>query len=101
MIENHLSRHELLAWISDLQSGMYINCVYCGHRYGPNEMEIPADALRRHVASCPEHPMSKVVRRCKEVLVGIEGRRSFGEDVPDWIDDVEVTLRVAVEEAEE
>lgn len=20
-------------WMNDLQSGMYINCVYCGHRY--------------------------------------------------------------------
>lgn len=49
-------------WVNDLQSGMYVNCVYCGHRYGPED-EVPstmADALRRHVEQCPEHPMSRL-----------------------------------------
>ena len=44
----------LKQWISDLQSGMYINCVYCGHRYGPKM----ADILKEHIEKCPEHPMS-------------------------------------------
>ena len=47
------------AWINDLQSGMYINCVYCGHRYGP-EGEVPpsmADVLTEHVEQCPKHPL--------------------------------------------
>ena len=51
-------------WIEDLQSGQYVNCVYCGHRYGPED-EVPvsrADLLKRHVMQCPEHPMSKM--RC-------------------------------------
>lgn len=49
-------------WVSDLQSGMYINCVYCGHQYGPKD-EVPmamADVLKEHIEQCPEHPMSKV-----------------------------------------
>lgn len=49
-------------WVNDLHSGMYINCVYCGHRYGPNT-EVPAsmaDVLKEHVEQCPEHPMSKL-----------------------------------------
>ena len=25
-------REQLKQWVSDCQSGMYINCVYCGHR---------------------------------------------------------------------
>ena len=25
----------LRAWIRDLQSGLFVNCVYCGYRYGP------------------------------------------------------------------
>lgn len=29
------------AWLADLQSGMFINCVYCGHRYGPKD-QMPA-----------------------------------------------------------
>ncbi len=51
---------ELEKWINDLQSGMYINCVYCGHRYGPND-EVPssmADTLKEHIEQCPKHPMN-------------------------------------------
>lgn len=47
-------------WVADCQSGMYINCVYCGHRYGPQD-EVPAsmaDVLKEHVEQCPQHPMS-------------------------------------------
>lgn len=56
---------QLEAWIDDLQSGMYINCVYCGHRYGPNSDPYTKDfhltmrkALEGHIASCPKHPLS-------------------------------------------
>ncbi len=49
-------------WVNDLQSGMYVNCVYCGHRYGPAD-EVPvsmAEVLKQHVEQCPKHPMSKL-----------------------------------------
>ena len=49
-------------WVNDLQSGMYVNCVYCGHRYGPED-EVPtsmADALKEHIEQCPQHPMSQL-----------------------------------------
>lgn len=52
----------LEGWVSDLQSGMWINCVYCGHRYGPDD-EVPAsmaEVLKEHIEQCPEHPMSKL-----------------------------------------
>jgi len=47
-------------WIADLQSGQYVNCVYCGHRYGPGETTpvTMADALKEHVEQCSKHPMS-------------------------------------------
>lgn len=51
-------------WIDDLQAGMYINCVHCGHQYGPDD-EVPAsmaEILKKHVEQCPEHPMSKLKR---------------------------------------
>ncbi len=51
---------KLRGWVNDLQSGMYINCVYCGHRYGPKD-EVPttmADILKKHIEQCPKHPMS-------------------------------------------
>ena len=47
-------------WVADLQSGMYVNCVYCGHRYGPGSTTpvSMADALKTHIENCPKHPMS-------------------------------------------
>ncbi|HUV84241.1 MAG TPA: hypothetical protein VMV86_00945 [Methanosarcinales archaeon] len=52
----------LYRWVSDLQRGIYVNCVYCGHRYGP-ESDTPvsmADVLKEHIEQCKEHPMSKL-----------------------------------------
>jgi hypothetical protein len=51
-------------WVDDLQSGIYVNCVYCGYRYG-RDGAVPAsmaDVLKEHVQQCPEHPMSKLRR---------------------------------------
>lgn len=50
----------LAGWVSDLQAGMYVNCVYCGHRYGPGETTpvSMADALKAHVEQCAGHPMN-------------------------------------------
>ena len=49
-------------WVSDLQSGMYVNCIYCGHRYGPDPGTpvAMAEVLKKHIQECPEHPMSKL-----------------------------------------
>lgn len=51
-------------WTADLQSGMYINCVYCGHRYGPSKSTPAsmADVLKEHIENCPKHPMSTLKR---------------------------------------
>lgn len=49
----------LREWVDDLQSGMYINCVYCGHRYGPNDgaPASMAEVLHEHIRQCPAHPL--------------------------------------------
>lgn len=49
----------LRAWIADLQDGGFVNCVYCGHRYGRADRVAAslADVLKAHVAACPEHPL--------------------------------------------
>jgi len=59
----------LRQWVNDLQSGMYINCVYCGYRYGPRESTpaTMADVLKKHIEQCPEHPCSKLKARIKEL----------------------------------
>lgn len=64
----------LKQWVIDLQSGMYINCVYCGHRYGPSEdtPAVMADILKEHIEVCPEHPMSKLKCENEELKKDIE-----------------------------
>ncbi len=58
----------LTQWVNDLQTGMYVNCVYCGHRYGPRG-KTPvsmADVLKQHIETCPKHPMSLIKARLSE-----------------------------------
>lgn len=60
LVAADVERKRLQQWVNDLHRGMFINCVYCGHRYGPND-EVPAtmaDVLKEHVEQCPKHPMS-------------------------------------------
>jgi hypothetical protein len=54
-------------WIADLQSGMYINCVYCGHRYEPGTPDVRDKVLYDHIKQCPKHPLSKAM----EVVQGL------------------------------
>jgi len=71
-LKGHAARIKgLERWVNDLQSGMYINCVYCGHRYGPKD-KVPAamaDVLKQHVEQCPKHPMSALKKRMEELEV--------------------------------
>lgn len=59
----------LRGWVQDLQSGMYVNCVYCGHRYGPGETApvSMANALKAHIEQCPQHPMSQLRARITQI----------------------------------
>lgn len=55
-------------WVADLLAGTYVNCVYCGHRYGPDD-EVPvamADVLKEHIEQCPKHPLSAAKRELGE-----------------------------------
>jgi len=72
-----MTKDELIAenkrlekWVNDLQSGMYINCVYCGHRYGPKD-EVACsmqDVLKKHIEKCPKHPLSAA----REMIASLE-----------------------------
>lgn len=76
---------DLTQWVSDCQSGMYVNCVYCGHRYGPRE-DTPvamADVLREHIEQCPKHPLSAA----KEEIARLSR-------VIDYLDDPQVLLAI-------
>lgn len=52
----------LKAWIADLQAGMYVACVYCGHRLAGRDAASSkwSDALRAHIETCSQHPASKL-----------------------------------------
>ena len=52
----------LKQWVNDLQGGMFVNCVYCGHRYGPQK-DTPvsmAEVLKQHIEVCSKHPMAQL-----------------------------------------
>jgi DNA-directed RNA polymerase subunit RPC12/RpoP len=55
---------KLKQWISDLQSNMYVNCVYCGYRAG-EQGKVPAQALMDHIAQCPKHPLTAMKKRAE------------------------------------
>ena len=63
----------LRQWVADLQSGLYVNCVYCGHRYGPGETTpvSMADALKAHIERCREHPLSKLRAEHERALAAL------------------------------
>jgi len=64
----------LRCWVDDLHSEMYINCVYCGHRYGPDTKETRAmsEVLHAHVAVCPEHPLSAALAEIEQLKQDME-----------------------------
>ena len=55
-------------WISDLQKGMYVNCIYCGHRYPPGTPDVRDKVLYDHIKSCPKHPLYKEIQKNKKLL---------------------------------
>lgn len=66
-------------WVSDLQSGMYVNCIYCGHRYPPGTPGDRARILFEHIQQCPAHPLSKAM----DILRRIGAWVSVGTYSPD------------------
>ncbi len=74
--DDHIA--ELEQWIRDLQTNVYVNCVYCGYRYGRDGDEIPADALRRHVTKCNKHPMALLINEVQDAIRMIDEPRLKG-----------------------
>lgn len=75
--ELHVAEVRVLEkWIADLQSGMYVNCVYCGHRYGPSDdpEATRAELLHAHVEVCPKHPMSELKTERDELQACFDSR---------------------------
>ena len=75
-------------WIDDLQSGMYINCVYCGHKYGPKDevSSTMADALKEHIEQCPKHPMSALKKEHDELYAALVIAGDYLQTAPCSVD---------------
>ncbi len=58
-------KQHLEKWVGDLQSGMYINCVYCGHQYPKGTPGVMQEILYEHIGKCPKHPLRKAEDRIK------------------------------------
>lgn len=84
-LEGEIKR--LRQWVSDCQSGMYVNCVYCGHRYGPDTTTpvSHADLLKAHIEVCPEHPMSALKKSNDTLRRMLEGRVKYHQKVEEHL----------------
>lgn len=87
-------------WIADLQSGMYVNCVYCGHQYGPGETTpmSMADALKAHIATCPQHPMHRLIGATQSAYHALRSYQ-YGNGAGDLAKEVADNCRDALVEA--
>ncbi len=67
--KQHKEIKELDKWIDDLQAGMYINCVYCGHRFKSNPEIYPTmqEVLHEHMENCSKHPLFKANQELKRL----------------------------------
>ncbi len=69
-------------WVNDLQSDRYINCAYCGHRYGPeDEILNMQQALHEHIATCSKHPLSAANREIARLRATMETLRPIVEEI--------------------
>lgn len=82
-------------WVADLQSGMFVNCVYCGHRYGPRNTTpvAMADVLKEHVQACPEHPMAKLRKATEFARQALRYLDGFFKGLEDSTAPEDVALR--------
>lgn len=73
LISERIETDRLMQWVDDLQSGMYLNCVYCGLRYRPGmgAQVTMAEVLKRHLAECPKHPMSELLACLEGALLSV------------------------------
>jgi len=62
----------LRKWVGDLQDGMYVNCIYCGHRYPPGTPESRDKYLYEHICTCPKHPLSKALKEIDRLKAELE-----------------------------
>ncbi len=82
----------LRKWTDDLQSGMYINCAYCGHRYEKQNSIFPTmqEILTNHIENCRYHPMFKLKKENKHLKFKVKkfeeegGITEFYKKYPDY-----------------
>jgi hypothetical protein len=96
----------LQQWIKDVQGKTFVNCIYCGHRYGAASTTpvALADIMKQHVAQCPKHPLSVTKKALSEARLDmIEAglKTEHADKVLKWLGDGTVTVPPDVEESDE
>ena len=80
--------HRLNQWVVDLQSGMYLNCIFCGHRYGPLDEVTPTQVvLSGHIQACPKHLLSRaneMLHDAWELLTAVRDIK-LQDSVQEWL----------------
>jgi len=78
-----MSLDKLEQWIDDLSSHMYINCVYCGHRFckqsesGQHPVKKLVEYIEKlieHMEHCSKHPMSKLIVENKRLRAELKNQ---------------------------
>jgi chromosome segregation ATPase len=77
VMELEYDNKRLEKWVGDLQSGMYINCVYCGHQYPKGTPGVMQEILYEHIRKCPKHPLRKSEARVKELETDLNKQREI------------------------
>lgn len=77
-LEELLAENERLKQhVADLQSGMFINCVYCGHRYGPQKdtpatvIEADPEGVKRVIAKLSHIPKTIELKHYRRVFAEV------------------------------
>ena len=96
----------LQQWIRDVQGKTFVNCIYCGHRYGAASITpvALADIMKQHVAQCPKHPLSVTKKSLEEAATLLETVSINAERqrrVLKWLGDGTVTVPPDVVESDD
>lgn len=87
----------LRQWIDGLQSNMWINCVYCGHQYGPTDSTPVSKSaqLTAHIEVCPEHPISKLKTENRELRAECEHLQTEIEELGWTVSQISAQLGIS------
>jgi hypothetical protein len=83
-------------WISNLQQGRVVTCVYCGHAYEPGSGTSQEEVLYEHIKTCPKHPLRTAEERIVVLKQIISDFRKALPDVSEATDEELAQIIIAL-----